>query len=52
LYYGKTASQVSTLLSQNNGRLISLDPYTSNGLRFAVVMVSNTGRAGRAWWWY
>ena len=52
-YYGQTASQVGSLLNQNHARLISIDPYqTSQGLRFAVVMVPNTGAQGRAWWWY
>ena len=52
-YYGQTASQVSTLLSHNQARLISIDPYqTSAGLRFAVVMVPNSGAQDRAWWWY
>jgi len=52
-YYGQTAQQVGQLLSQHNARLISVDPYfTSGGLRFAVVMVPNTGAQDRAWWWY
>jgi hypothetical protein len=52
-YYNATADQVSALINQNNGRLISIDPYqTDAGLRFAVVMVSNTGAQARAWWWY
>jgi hypothetical protein len=52
-YFGQSASSVGALLTQNNARLISLDPYqTSAGLRFAVVMVPNTGAQGRAWWWY
>jgi hypothetical protein len=52
-YYGVTAAQVSSHLTQNDARLISLDPYFVNGqLLFAVVMVPNTGAQGRAWWWY
>jgi hypothetical protein len=52
-FFGQTAAQVSSLLTQNNARLISIDPYqTAAGLRFAVVMVPNTGPQGRAWWWY
>jgi len=52
-YYGQTAEQVGQLLSQHSARLISVDPYfTSGGLRFAVVMVPNTGAQDRAWWWY
>jgi hypothetical protein len=52
-YYGLTASGVSTRLSNNNARLIDIEPYYVGGaLRFAVVMVRNTGEANKAWWWY
>jgi hypothetical protein len=52
-YFGQTADQVGALLNQHNARLISIDPYwTSDGLRFAVVMVPNTGTQQRGWWWY
>ena len=52
-YYGQTADQVGALLNQHHARLISIDPYwTSGGLRFAAVMVPNTGAQERAWWWY
>jgi len=43
-YYGVDGNTVSTLLSQNNARLISLRPYLSgSSTLFAVVMISNTG---------
>jgi hypothetical protein len=52
-YFGLTSAKVNGLLSQNKARLISIDPYqTGAGLRFAVVMVPNTGNQARAWWWY
>lgn len=52
-YYGQTLAQVSTLLSNNNARLVSLDGYnTSNGARYAVVMVSNTGAYAKSWHWW
>jgi hypothetical protein len=52
-YYGQTADQVNALLDQHDARLISIDPYqTPGGLRFAVVMVPNTGPQQRGWWWY
>ncbi|MCW5666691.1 MAG: serine hydrolase [Piscinibacter sp.] len=53
-YYGLTAAQVSTYLNQNTARLIDLEPYDIGGgvIRYAVVMVSNTGAAARTWWWY
>ncbi|MDF1836760.1 MAG: hypothetical protein P1V35_02730, partial [Planctomycetota bacterium] len=43
-YVGLTFSSVNTLLVQNNARLIDVEPYlTTNGVRFAVVMIENTG---------
>jgi beta-lactamase class A len=50
-YYGLTAAQVSSYVNANNGRLIEVEPYDAGGgqIRFAVVMVSNTGAAARAW---
>lgn len=52
-YYGVTATQVSQALTNNNARPISLKAYnTSNGLRFVVVMVANTGADYKPYWWY
>jgi hypothetical protein len=52
-YFGLTAAQVTDRLNANQARLIDLEPYvTSSGVRFAAVMVSNTGSFARAWWWY
>ena len=52
-YYGQTAQQVGDLTSQHDARLISIDPYwTGGGLRFAVVMVPDSGPQERGWWWY
>jgi hypothetical protein len=53
-YYGLTGAQVSSYISSNNARLIDVKPYdTGDGtIRFAVIMVSNTGTAARSWWWY
>ncbi len=53
-YYGLTQDQVSAALTTNNARLISLKAYDSGGgqIRFAVVMVPNTGVDAKAWWWY
>ncbi|MEK8034109.1 serine hydrolase [Ideonella sp. DXS29W] len=50
-YYGLTAAQVTSYVNANNGRLIELEPYDIGGgqIRFAVVMVSNTAGAARAW---
>lgn len=52
-YYGLTASQLSTYISQNQARLIDVQKYgTASGDRFAAVMVANTGAQARTWWWY
>lgn len=52
-YYGQTAGELGNLLSTNNARLIDLEPYDAGGqVRFAAVMVSNTGSDAKAWWWY
>ncbi len=53
-YTGLTAAQVSSNLASNSARLIDLEPYEDgNGnLRFACIMVDNTGANAKAWWWY
>ena len=53
-YTGITAAQVSSFLSSNQARLIDLEPYEdANGnLRFACIMVDNTGANNKAFWWY
>lgn len=52
-YYGKTGDQVKDLVAQNKGRIIDLQIYRVNGQkRYAVVMVSNTGKDAKTWWYY
>ena len=52
-YYNLTAADVGSYLNANSARPIDIEPYdTASGLRFAVVMVSNTGVAGKGYWWY
>lgn len=52
-YYNLTASEVGSYLNANTARPIDIEPYnTASGLRFAVVMVSNTGVAGKGYWWF
>lgn len=51
-YYNLTLTQVGTLLTQNNARLIDFEPYEVGGaIRYAVVMVRNTGADAKAWWY-
>ncbi len=43
-YIGLTHSAVNSRISQNNARLIDVEPYqTPNGIRYAVLMIANTG---------
>ncbi len=52
-YYGLTAQQVSDKLNEHKARLLDVDPYLVGGaLRFAVVMLPNTGAGAVGWWWY
>lgn len=51
-YFGQTASQVGSLLTANNGRLVSLQVESTSPLLFTVAMVQNTGTYQKAWWWF
>lgn len=53
-YYGITESQLSGYITANKARLISLKAYDIGGgnIRFAAVMIANSGADARAWWWY
>lgn len=51
-YYDVTASALGTALTQNQARLIDLEPYDAGGqTKFAAIMVNNTGANQRAWGW-
>ena len=49
-YFGQTFAEIGQKLNANNARLIDLEPYDSGGgvIRYAAVMVSNTGGAARS----
>jgi hypothetical protein len=51
-YYGQSPAQVSSLLSANNARLVSLQVETASPLTLTVAMVRNTGSYAKGWWWY
>jgi len=52
-YYGLTYQGVVNKINEHSGRLIDIEPYWDSGvLRYAIVLVSNTGGAARAWWWF
>jgi beta-lactamase class A len=48
-----TMADITSRLNANSARLIEIEPYDIGGgnIRYAVVMVSNTGSAARSWWW-
>jgi hypothetical protein len=50
-YVGLTYADVTAKVNANNGRLIEVEPYDIGGgvIRYAVVMVTNTGSTARAW---
>jgi CubicO group peptidase (beta-lactamase class C family) len=53
-YVGVDAPTLTQNLTNNNARLISLKAYDIGGgnIRFAAVMISNTGADQKGWWWY
>ena len=51
-YYGITGSRLSELLTEHTARILDLEVYlTSGGLRYAVILVPNSGTQAKAWWW-
>ncbi len=53
-YDGVDATQLGTALSTNNARLTVVKAYDIGGgqIRFAAVMIANTGADAKSWWWY
>jgi beta-lactamase class A len=49
--YDQTAGQVAAMVDANQGRLIEIDRYDRGGgqIRYAVVMVANSGATQRGW---
>ncbi len=50
-YFDQSPAQITALLNANTGRLIELERYDRGGgqIRYALVMVANTGAAARGW---
>lgn len=50
-YHDQTPEQITTLINANSSRLIEIERYDRGGgqIRYAAVMVSNTGAARRNW---
>lgn len=51
-YLGQTPAQVSTLISSQNARLVSLRVQSASPLLFDVAYVQNSGTYSKDWWWY
>lgn len=52
-YTNQTSTQVGTNVTNNNGRLVCFDRYTTGGNdRFTTVMISNTGADARSWGYF
>ena len=52
-YYDQSPEQITALINANSSRLIELERYDRGGgqIRYAAVLVSNTGAARRNWSW-
>jgi hypothetical protein len=52
-HYDQTPESIATLINANSARLIELERYDRGGgqIRYAAVLVSNTGAARRNWSW-
>lgn len=52
-YVDVDLNTVGNLLTQNTARLIDIEPYESStgSIRYAVLMVRNTGADAKAWWY-
>jgi hypothetical protein len=51
-YFGVTPAQVSSLLTSNNARLVSIQVEQASPLLLTVAMVSNTGTYAKGWYWF
>ncbi len=51
-YVNQSAAKVGKLIKKHNGRLLDLERYTVGGKeRYVIVLVRNTGKAAKKWWW-
>ena len=52
-YYNVSKATLDASIVQNVARIIDLEAYEVNGsVRYAAVMVPNTGDEAKSWWWY
>lgn len=51
--YGVTTAQLNTAISQNNARIVDIEPYDDAGItKYAAILIANTGTDAKTWWWY
>ena len=51
--YGVTSAQLTTTINANNARIVDLEAYDDAGtIRYAAILISNTGADAKSWWWY
>ncbi len=53
-YFGLTPADIEMWLVRNSARLIDIERYqiATGEMRYAVIMVDNTGPGAKNWWWY
>jgi hypothetical protein len=51
-YYGITPAQLSSIVTNTGGRIVSLQVEQASPLLFTVALVSNTGSYAKSWWYY
>ena len=52
-HFGLKGDEISQKISSKKGRIIDLERYKTGGdVRYAMVMVSNSGNNRKGWWYY
>ena len=52
-YVDQSPTEVNNTAFASNARLVAVTAYNVGGaIKFAVVMISNTGADANSWWWY
>jgi hypothetical protein len=52
-YYGQTPAEITTKLTTNKARLITLDSYSTAGeTRYTAIMLADAGVEKTGWWWW
>jgi hypothetical protein len=52
-YYGQTPAEITTSLTTNKARLITLDSYSTGGeTKYTAIMLADSGVEKAGWWWW